>query len=537
MGAGIRGTGLGLRRAFIERVAAAPPPDIDFYEIHPENYIERGGAVMRAFERIAAGRPILAHGLTLSLGGTDPLDFDYLKKLRAFLRRFDIPWLSDHLAFTSHRGRQFHELLPLPFTLATARHVAERARVVQDFLEVPLALENVSYYLSPAVPQMSETAFLHEILARSGTSLLLDINNVYVNAHNHGSDAHEFLQTVAGEPILWIHIAGHHRRSPQLIIDTHGAAVPEPVWDLLRFFAGLRSLPPVLVERDNNIPADLSELVAEVKKAKTIARDPTRPFPAAPEMLRCTQNDTVSAQIKPLEIVQDEVMRLITTTEIPPSPHLHAQSAERLGIYRQLIHNNLRGVIQSALPLFCHFLGDAPLQERVAAFLAAGAARSRFYRHVPGEFTTYLAQVEATHPLPLPFLADLARYEATVFDLIAAPDLPGPPPHNSDLHLTQARPCFPADLRLMSVDFPVQVMTPDTAPGDVMRQPTYLALWRDPRGATVRTLQLSADECALFKVFFQHPEMTIESGFAGSHLDPMATLKRWFEKGLLVALR
>ncbi len=263
------GVGLGLRRPFIEQIADSPPVNIDWYEIAPENYLGRGGIAVRSLEKIAAARPLIAHGLQLSLGSLDPLNHSYLKALKAFLREWKITWFSDHLCVSSRFDHYFHDLLPLPFTQEAVHHVAERARIVQDILEVPLALENVSYYLSPAPPEMTEWDFVREIIDRSGCALMLDVNNVYVNAMNHGFDPKTYLDAICHEPILQIHIAGHDRDPSGLIIDTHGQAIGQAVWELLSYLGEKRGLPPVLIERDTNIPP-LKKLISEVEKAKVI---------------------------------------------------------------------------------------------------------------------------------------------------------------------------------------------------------------------------------------------------------------------------
>lgn len=267
--------GVGLRKDFVHDVAQNPVAEISFFEIAPENYIDRGGQLLDSFEAIASHVPIRAHGLSLSIGGNEELDWVYLKKLKAFLRRYKITGFSDHLCLSSHDAHQFHDLIPLPFTREAVRHVAERARTVQDFLETPFALENVSYYLSPAPPEMSETDFIREILHRSGVLLLFDVNNVYVNAQNHSTDALQTVRDLAQEKILQIHIAGHWRESENLIIDTHGEDVCQDVWDLLRFLAEMRPLPPVLIERDHSFPG-MTALLSEVSVAKKIYHDSHR---------------------------------------------------------------------------------------------------------------------------------------------------------------------------------------------------------------------------------------------------------------------
>lgn len=260
--------GLGLRREFIGDVRPSHKSLIDFFEIAPENYIGRGGRIVALFEKIAQDFPIVLHGLSLSIGGLDELNWDYLKKLKSFIRTFNTPWFSDHLCFSSTNAHILHDLLPLPFTREAVKHVSERARVVQDFLEVPFGLENVSFYLYPARPEMTELEFIQEILHRSDVSLMLDVNNVYVNSINHGTDAKQTIRELAKEKIIQLHIAGHDK-SDELIIDTHGEDVCEDVWDLLRLLGECRELPPLLIERDNNIPA-MHGLLSEVERARAI---------------------------------------------------------------------------------------------------------------------------------------------------------------------------------------------------------------------------------------------------------------------------
>lgn len=265
----IFGVGLGLRRQFIKEVSENIPEEIDWFEISPENYIDRGGLAFECFEKIAEKKPIIAHGLSLSIGSLDELRWDYLKKLKTFLRQYKIAWFSDHLCFSSFNAHEFHDLLPLPFTKEAVEHVAKRARIVQDFLEVPFALENVSFYMHPEPPEMSEKDFILEVLEKANIQLMLDVNNVFVNGFNHGTDAKDFLASIPEEKIIQIHIAGHYQEGEELIIDTHGEAIRKSVWDLLNWLGQKIKLPPVLIERDNNIPP-LTELLKEIRQAKEI---------------------------------------------------------------------------------------------------------------------------------------------------------------------------------------------------------------------------------------------------------------------------
>ena len=199
------GIGLGLRWEFLEEVLDGPAQDVAFFEVSPENYLGRGGYYPSALERIAERYPIVTHGLTLSLGAIAEPDPRYLNALRAELTRLNPPWHSDHLCFSSAGERVLHELLPLKFSEENVHRVAERARRVEAFLERPLAIENITYYVHPGEPEMSELAFLQRVLEQSQARLLLDVNNVYVNAKNHGFDPYAFiaalpLERVRGDP-------------------------------------------------------------------------------------------------------------------------------------------------------------------------------------------------------------------------------------------------------------------------------------------------------------------------------------------------
>lgn len=236
-------------------------------EVAPENWLGAGGRLGRAFEEIAERVPLACHGLLLNLGGPDPIDLVFLKRLKPFLDRHRVRCYSDHLSFCGERGL-LYELLPIPFTDEAVLHTARRIRLVQDVLERPIAIENASYYCTLA-QDLTESAFVNAVLAEADCRLLLDINNVYVNSQNHGYDPVAFLRELPGERIAYAHVAGHLRPTEGLIIDTHGAAVVDPVWQLLATAFELFGVFPVLLERDENIP-ELDEVLAEVRQISTL---------------------------------------------------------------------------------------------------------------------------------------------------------------------------------------------------------------------------------------------------------------------------
>lgn len=263
----ISGAGLGLRREMLDELLPELPGEVDFWEVAPENWIPLGGKFNEDFERCAKQASLTTHGLSLSIGGPDPLDHRFLNAVKRFLERYDIPLYSEHLSYCGAEGHMY-DLMPIPFTEEAVKHVSERVRVVQDVIERPLVLENVSYYLT-ANAQMTELEFINAVLSESGCSLLLDVNNVYVNSINHHYDPKAFIDGLPSNKIVYGHIAGHYEEAEDLRVDTHGADVIEDVWELLAYAYRRHHVFPTLLERDFNIPP-LAELLKEVRRIKAI---------------------------------------------------------------------------------------------------------------------------------------------------------------------------------------------------------------------------------------------------------------------------
>jgi uncharacterized protein (UPF0276 family) len=265
----VRGVGLGLRWALVENIIERPPPELAFIEVAPENYMRRGGLYPASLSSCAERWPIVTHGLTMSLGGTDPISDKYLATLASFVREVGTPWHSDHLCFSVAGGRMTHELLPLPFTAEAAEHVAVRVMRAQDALGVPMAVENISYYAHPGAPEMDEADFATAVVTRAGCGLLLDVNNVYVNAENHGFDARAMIAKMPLDRVVQMHVAGHDASDPALLLDTHAEAVRGEVYDLIAFALERTGPVPILLERDDNFPA-WDELCREIQKLDSI---------------------------------------------------------------------------------------------------------------------------------------------------------------------------------------------------------------------------------------------------------------------------
>jgi len=261
--------GLGLRRALLDPLRAAPDGAFDFLECAPDNWIGVGGRLGEALAELSARHPLTCHGLSLSLGGMEPLDETFLAKTRRFLDRHRVALYSEHLSFCTDDGH-LYDLMPLPFTEEAVRHVAARIRRVQDVLGRRIAVENVSYYAAPW-QAMDEAAFVRAVLDEADCDLLLDVNNVYVNAVNHGYDARAFLAAMPSARVASYHVAGHYDEAPDLKIDTHGAPVKDDVWTLLAEAYRLHGVRPTLLERDFNLPP-LPALLEEVARIRALQR-------------------------------------------------------------------------------------------------------------------------------------------------------------------------------------------------------------------------------------------------------------------------
>jgi uncharacterized protein len=263
----VHGAGLGLRRALLGSLQEQADAPIDFFEIAPENWINVGGKLGRSLRSFTERAPFVCHGLSLSLGSPAPLDETFLTKLRRFLDQHQVRCYSEHLSYCSDDGH-LYDLMPIPFTREAVDWVAERIRRTQDIIGRRIAIENISYYAAPGA-QMSEIEFVRGVLDAADCDLLLDINNIYVNSINHRYDAQAFLQAMPAERIAYLHVAGHYNEADDLIVDTHGAAVIDPVWDLLQKAYERFGAVPTLLERDFNLPP-LAELVAELDKIRTL---------------------------------------------------------------------------------------------------------------------------------------------------------------------------------------------------------------------------------------------------------------------------
>ncbi len=266
----ILGIGLGLRRS-LHSETMGKRQQIDWLEIVPENYMGKGGKSIELLDEACdTGFPIISHGVNLSIGSVDPLNERYLNDLQALFRRIQPAWFSDHLCFSSVSGAYFNDLIPLQYTWEAVEHVVKRIKAVQARFDIPFLIENISYYCAFPSSELTEAQFLSEVLERSDCGLLLDVNNVYVNAHNHGYDPLGFLREIPLERTVQLHVAGHLKKR-ELIVDTHGSPVCADVFDLLETLLEMTPVNGILLERDIDIPP-MSELLVELAQIRQIAQ-------------------------------------------------------------------------------------------------------------------------------------------------------------------------------------------------------------------------------------------------------------------------
>lgn len=478
------GVGLGLRWSILDEVLDAPNLDIDFFEISPENYMRRGGYFPEALSEVAQDYPLRTHGLMMNLGGpTGPSDV-YLNALAPFLHELGMREHSDHLCWSGTGGQILHDLLPLPIHRRCARRVADQVRRVQDRLGVKMAVENISYYahLGPG-DGLSEAQFIGEVLERADCGLLLDVNNVWVNAQNHGFDPIEYMQQLPLDRVVEMHVAGAERlpHMQDLWIDTHGAKIRPMVLELMQWVLQRRGAVPVLYERDHSIPP-LSQLLKElavVRQAYDAAlRAPIPHQSPAHVPLDMGVTDT-ELQFNLSELILNQ------SKDIGDLPMPRA----RVEVYRQLVNNGLRGVCRQFMPRCAERRGKA-FERDLGRWLAGPGPRSCFLRDLPESFFSFIEEHWREDPSCPEYLPDLGRHELIEF---AVESTPAPPQGvaDKDLELSDTL-LFSETCCLVRYAYAVHELPDDPKSTAVPeRRPTVLMAYRDQEHE-VRFLELSA---------------------------------------------
>ena len=276
------GFGLGLRTDHYQYILDHRP-QLDWFEILSENYMVEGGKPRYFLDAIREHYPVVMHGVSMSIGSADPLNMEYLQHLKLLADTVQPKWLSDHLCWTGVNNVNSHDLLPLPYSEEAVNHLVERIKFVQDYLERPFLMENVSSYLTYKNSEMEEWEFLNEISRRSGCKILLDINNIYVSARNHDFKSEDYVDAIDKDSVWQFHLAGHTDYG-DYVIDTHDHDVPDPVWQLYRYALKRFGAISTMIERDDHIP-EFAELYAELQVAKKVAKE---------ELLEIIQDQTLT---------------------------------------------------------------------------------------------------------------------------------------------------------------------------------------------------------------------------------------------------
>ena len=509
---GIRGAGLGLRRTFMRELAGAGEGAlgrIDFLEIAPENWIDVGGRSGRGLREFAERFPFVCHGLSLSLGGPLPLDIDFLRAVKKFLDTHRIRFYSEHLSACSDHGH-LYDLMPIPFTAEAVRYVAERIRRVQDVLERRIGIENVSCYATPGA-EMTELEFINAVLQEADCLLLLDVNNIYVNSVNFGYDPSAFLRGLHGDRAAYIHVAGHRSEAEDLRVDTHGAAVIDPVWRLLDEAYALYGALPTLLERDFNMPP-LPALLDEVDAVRA-AQQRCIGVPERVGAEQKTERTALSPKtggaaaaqprsVRDFQQVQREFAAYIRNPERNRLPA--GVEARRADLYARLFYNNIESFLARTFRTMRRIVDDAAWHAVVRGFVDNHRAESPYFSHIPEEFLAYLA----TLPTPTtaqggsaeqwpPFALELCHYEWVKSALALAPDADLPKDDKaieSDDRLALSPLAWP-----LRYAFPVRRLGPDFQPATAPAQATHLIAYRD-RGHEVRFMSSNAATARLLEL-------------------------------------
>jgi len=492
------GFGLGLRPPHYKSVLATRPA-VDWFEIVTENYMGAGGKPRHYLDGIRRRYPVVLHGVGLSIGSTGSLSKRYLADLKELADRIQPPFITDHLCWTSHRGRNAHDLLPLAYTQATLDHVVERVHQVQEALGRRLYLENPSAYVAFAANEMGEAEFLAALCRRAGSGILLDVNNLYVNAMNLGIDATEYLATLDPSWLCYFHLAGHTVQ-PDIRIDTHDEPVSTEVWALYR--EAVRRFPGVatLVEWDGRLP-EFSRLHAELTRARAMHEaallgDEPSTTVAAPWEARNPHGATTKGQTASVAWgeLQDAFFQAATgqeslveaARELELLVHgLPARALVGMNVYVEAYHLRLCEIARATYPALYQVLGDRPFNELVGAYLHVYPPCAASVKYAVAEIATYLmsdASAIDLGGLPMRVLADLAALEWATEDLFDAPDSPSP------VGLSVLAEIQPDDwetlrfeliaaLRVVATQYPVGEVIQAVKDGQAPARPTATPTW------------------------------------------------------------
>lgn len=534
------GFGLGLRTKHYPHIFEHRPK-VDWFEIISENFMDTDGRPKRNLERVMADYPIVMHGVSLSIGTVDPLNSEYLTKLKALADWVNPAWISDHLCWTGVAHRNTHDLLPVPYTEEALKHIVERIKAVQDFLGRPIALENPSTYLEFKASHIPEAEFISRMAQDSGCALLLDVNNVYVSCYNHRLDPKTYLDALPLDHVVQIHLSGHTNKGTH-IIDTHDDHVIDEVWALYQYvIAKAGRIPNTMIEWDDRIP-EFPVLQAELDKARAVAQRVE--LPILPRLAQDKEIQPLPAQDTPaLANLQQQLQENIISGNgaaaaddwILPKNNFAPQ--EQLGVYINAYRYRLRDVVAEDYPVLAKYLGDENFDQLVAAFVENTQSRhfniGRYAKAFPDFVTRHLPDDTFAH--------DLARLETSITQLMDAPetpvlqqtDLDGMTP---DLFVN-AQLSPRAALELMTFAYPVneyyRAAMNDEQPQRPAAAASYVAVFRHED--TMWRMELDAGEFTLLALLFDGHNIASALSHAPDTSAENLTdwFSRWMRNGLL----
>ncbi len=412
------GHGVGLRtqhfREFLEQ-----QPRVDWVEAISENFMGIGGRPLAVLEKVRRDRPVVLHGVSLAIGSVAPLDDAYLTQLKSLAQRIEPTYVSDHLCWGRAHGRYAHDLLPMPFTQEALDHVVARVKQVQDRLDRQILLENVSSYMAFKEDELTEWEFLSEVARRADCGILLDVNNIYVSARNHGFDPQAYLRGVPVDRVRQFHLAGHQDRG-HIVLDTHEGHVSDPVWSLYRDAVRRFGAVPTLIEWDEGVP-ELPILLAESEKARAVMQS---------ELGRAPTNDVPRAQATPrppsLGAMQETMFEWVAGTTEPNGAErfVHGGAVnpdERVGIYAEMYWLRMRDVLRDDFPRVLQVLGEENFDVLLAKYLKVHPS-THFSLNQAGR---HFAAFADTVPIEgVSWLGSVARLERARTECFIAPDSP-----------------------------------------------------------------------------------------------------------------
>lgn len=533
------GFGLGLRAKHMPHIFTHNPA-VDWFEIISENYMDTGGKPRRNLARIAEHYPIVMHGVSLSIGTVDPLNSEYLHKLKRLIDEVNPAWVSDHLCWTGVAHKNTHDLLPVPYTEEALKHIVQRIREVQDFLERPIALENPSTYLEFKSSSMPEAEFIARMVEQSGCNLLLDVNNVYVTCYNHRLDAKSYLDSLPLEHVIQIHLSGHTNKGTH-IIDTHDDHVVDDVWNLYKYVVHKAGRTPnTMIEWDDKIP-EFPVLFAELEKARAAAKEaqdcilPNLANTPLPYLIN--ENPSLAEQ---QDMLQDAIMQG-EKIDSKPAEWIREKADfpadKQLGVYVNAYRWRLFDVVAEDYPVLKAYLGEGRFHTLINDFISAVPPQHFNVARYAGMLPAY-QQTHTTYDI---FSAELCTLETAIAQLADAEETEAlTPEHLAGMTpetLMESRLAPRKALLLFAFQHPVndyyKAVKEETQLPVITQQPSFLVVFRHED--VVWRMDLEAQEYQLLSALFAGETV----GAALRTLDESAAdniseyFSRWMRNGLL----